>query len=339
MQVKEIGEFGLIDRIARLLPFSSPSVVVGIGDDVAVLKTSGPEYLLATCDIQAEGIHFIRDAITPRQLGRKAVAINVSDVAAMGGNPSWILVSLAISESTDVAFIEDLYRGMSEQAALAGACIVGGNLSRLGSGLVIDITLLGQISPEHLVLRSGAQAGDSIFVTGYPGESRAGLELILRSDIEIGESFRKRVLERHLTPQPRLREGRILARSGLVHAMIDVSDGVLADLAHICEASGKGAYIPAASIPVSEAAAEVCRAAGHDVLDWVLRGGEDYELLFTADSGAATEVKNLLAETGLPCHRIGYITDRAGVIQVGEGNGIFGGSGKRGWDHFGGDKG
>jgi thiamine-monophosphate kinase len=117
MLVKEIGEFGLIDRITRLLPLSSPNVVVGIGDDVAVLKTSGPEYLLATCDIQVEGIHFVRGAITPYQLGRKAVAINVSDVAAMGGSPSWILVSLAIPEATDVAFIEDLYRGMSEQAS------------------------------------------------------------------------------------------------------------------------------------------------------------------------------------------------------------------------------
>jgi thiamine-monophosphate kinase len=262
------------------------------------------------------------------------VAINVSDVAAMGGSPSWILVSLAIPEATDVDFIEDLYRGMSEQAALAGASIVGGNLSRMDSGLVIDITLLGRIAPEHLVLRSGAQVGDSIFVTGFPGESRAGLELVLRPDLEVGEPFRKRVLERHLTPQPRLREGRLLARSGLPHAMIDISDGVLADLAHVCEASGTGAHIPVDSIPVSEAVAEVGRAAGQNALDWILTGGEDYELLFTADSGAEIEVKRLLAETGLPCHRIGYITDRVGVIQVGDGDGILPAFQKRGWDHF-----
>jgi thiamine-monophosphate kinase len=206
----------------------------------------------------------------------------------------------------------------------------------MDSGLVIDITLLGQIAPEHLVLRSGAQVGDSIFVTGFPGESRAGLELVLRPDLEPGVDgrFRKRVLERHLTPQPRLREGRLLARSGLAHAMIDISDGVLADLGHICEASGAGALIQADSIPVSEAVAEVGRAAGQNVLDWILTGGEDYELLFTADSGAEIEVKRLLTETGLPCHRIGYITDRAGVIQVGDGDRIFPASQKRGWDHF-----
>jgi thiamine-monophosphate kinase len=339
MLVKEIGEFGLIDRISRMLPLSSPDVVVGIGDDVAVLKTSGPDYLLATCDTQTEGVHFIRDAITPYQLGRKAVAINVSDIAAMGGNPSWVLVSLAMPEATDVAFIEDLYRGMCEQAALAGAFIVGGNLSRLGSGLVVDITLLGQIAPEHLVLRSGAQVGDSIFVTGFPGESRAGLELVLRPELRVQDPFRKKVLERHLTPQPRLREGQCLARSGLAHAMIDVSDGVLADLGHICDASGTGAHILADSIPVSEAAAEVCSAAGRDVLDWILTGGEDYELLFTADSGTATEIrKTLLDETGLPCHLIGHITDQAGTIRIGNGERVFPNSGARGWDHFGGSK-
>ena len=339
MLVKEIGEFGLIDRITRLLPLSSPNVVVGIGDDVAVLKTSGPEYLLATCDIQVEGIHFVRGAITPYQLGRRAVAINVSDVAAMGGSPSWILVSLAIPEATDVALIEDLYRGMSEQALEAGACIVGGNLSGTGAALVVDITLLGQILPEHLVLRSGARVGDAIFLTGFPGESRAGLELVLRPDLGVGEGFRKRVLEHHLTPQPRLREGQLLARLGLAHAMTDVSDGVLADLAHICEASGTGADIRIESIPVTEAVAEVGRAAGHDALEWVLSGGEDYELLFTADPGDAEKVANALAETGLPCHRIGHITDRAGVIRVGDGEGGHEASGKRGWDHFGGSKG
>jgi thiamine-monophosphate kinase len=338
MLVKDIGEFGLIDRISRLLPFSSPNVVVGIGDDVAVLRTSGPEYILATCDTQAEGIHFIRDMITPCQLGRKAVAINVSDIAAMGGSPTWLLVSLSIPESTEVAFIEDLYRGMSEQAAAAGASIVGGNLSRMNLGFVIDITLLGQILPEHLVLRSGARVGDSIFVTGFPGESRAGLELVLQPYIEVGEQYRGKVLERHLTPQPRLLEGQILARSGLVHAMIDVSDGVLADLGHICDASGTGAYVAVGSIPVSEAVVEVCGAAAQNLLDWILTGGEDYELLFTADPGAEHELRKLLAQTGLPCHRIGHITDRVGEVQVGDGDGILPAFGKKGWDHFRGGK-
>ncbi len=133
MLVRQIGEFGLLGRISAMLAEQATGVVRGIGDDVAVLDTSGPEYLLATCDIQVEGVHFTRQAITPYQLGRKVAAINVSDIAAMGGDPRWALVSLAIPGNTEVEYVEELYRGMREQAALAGASIVGGNLSRMKS--------------------------------------------------------------------------------------------------------------------------------------------------------------------------------------------------------------
>lgn len=338
MQVREIGEFGLIDRISRFLPSRPPDVVVGIGDDVAVLRTSGPEYLLATCDIQVEGVHFIREAIGPYRLGRKAVAINVSDVAAMGGTPSWVLVSLAVPDSTDLGFIEELYRGMSEQAALAGAAIVGGNVSRLDSGVVIDITLLGQIAPEHLILRSGARPGDSILVTGHPGESRAGLELARGPGLPVSEAVRKRVEERHFTPQPRLREGRLLARSGLVRAMIDISDGLMADLGHLCDASQTGAQLRAGLIPVSEAASEVASAAGANVLDWVLSGGEDYELLFAARPGDVPRIRKMLREqTSVACHELGIMTGRAGEMRLDFENGkqmVLPPGGGRGWDHF-----
>ena len=251
MRVGQIGEFGLIGRISAMLAERAPGVVTGIGDDVAVLDTSGPEYLLATCDIQVEGVHFTRDAMTPYQLGRKLVAINVSDIAAMGGDPRWALVSLAIPGDTEVAYVEELYRGMREQAALAGASIVGGNLSHMKSSIVLDLTLLGVIAPERLVLRSTARAGDAILLTGSPGESRAGLELIRRPELALSPEIRQKLLEKHLCPQPRLAEGRLLARSGQVNAMIDVSDGVIADLSHICKSSGKGAEIVVAGLPVS----------------------------------------------------------------------------------------
>ncbi|MFZ2448159.1 MAG: thiamine-phosphate kinase [Syntrophobacteraceae bacterium] len=379
MLVKDLGEFGLIGRIAKLLPDTPPDVVVGIGDDVAVLKTSGPDYLLATCDIQAEGVHFTRGAITPYQLGRRAVAINVSDIAAMGGNPLWALVSLAIPETTDVAFIEELYCGMREQAGLAGASIVGGNLSRSGPGIAIDITLLGQIAPARLVLRSGAREGDAVLVTGFPGDSRAGFELTRRPDLRVSEPARKRVLERHLTPQPRLREGQALARSGLVRAMVDVSDGLLADLGHVCAASGTGAVIEAGKAAPSDAAAEVfaaCEAekdrgckplpqseeisrkeplpgigaltqsgvlppigvlARMGVLEWVLAGGEDYELLFTAAPESVPRIqKMLLDETGTPCREIGRITGEPGVLRLvmPDGTQAVLPPGRKGWDHF-----
>ncbi len=335
MLVKEIGEFGLIERISRLLPAAPADVITGIGDDVAVLKTSGSEYLLATCDTQIEGVHFIRDAITPFQLGRKAVAINISDIAAMGGEPRWALVSLAVPGDTDSEYIEELYRGMREQMALAGAAIVGGNMSRIDSGLVIDLTLLGEIAPEHLVLRSRAESGDAVLVTGFPGESRAGLELVRRPRLKVGVETRRRVLERHFTPQPRLSQGRILARSGLVHAMIDVSDGLLADLGHICEAGSKGAVIEVEALPVSSAASKTAAIAGADVLDWILTGGEDYELLFTAGAQDVPELKKMMNETGIPCTRIGYITGESGSVRVrpveGKERALPSG---RGWDHF-----
>ncbi|MCE5333607.1 MAG: thiamine-phosphate kinase [Desulfobacteraceae bacterium] len=336
MLVKEIGEFGLIDRIARLLPSLAPDVVTGIGDDVAVLRTSGPAYLLATCDIQVEGIHFIRNAITPYQLGKKAIAINISDIAAMGGQACWILVSLAIPGDTEVAFIEELYTGMREQAGLAGAAIVGGNVSRMESCMAIDVTVLGQIAPEHLVVRSTARVGDSILVTGFPGQSRAGLELIRRPEIKIDEEVRRTLLARHLTPQPRLRDGQLLARSGLVHAMIDVSDGLLADLGHICEASGTGAQVGADQLPRGEGVDETAGCAGADALSWITSGGEDYELLFTAAPESVPELREmLLRETGTSCSEIGKITGAGGAVRLvladGKDAPVSSGSG---WDHF-----
>jgi len=319
-----------------MLAEQAPGVVRGIGDDVAVLDTSGPQYLLATCDIQVEGVHFTRKSITPYQLGRKVAAINVSDIAAMGGDPRWALVSLAIPGDTEVGYVEELYRGMREEAALAGASIVGGNLSRMESSIVVDFTLLGVIAPEQLMLRSTARAGDAILLTGLPGESRAGLELIRRPELALSSESRQKLLERHLCPQPRLAQGRLLARSGQVNAMIDVSDGVIADLCHICKSSGKGAEIEVASLPVSLAVIETARLAGADSLEWVLSGGEDYELIFTSSPEAVPGLrKMLLDETGTSCAQIGRITAEIGEVWVRLADGKRIAPSVKGWDHFG----
>jgi thiamine-monophosphate kinase len=333
--VGEIGEFGLIARISAMIPAQASGVVKGIGDDVAVLDTSGPEYLLATGDVQVEGVHFTRETITPNQLGRRVAAINVSDIAAMGGDPRWALVSLAIPGGTEVGYVEELYRGMREQLLLAGASIVGGNLSRMKSIIVLDFTLLGVVAPERLTLRSTARDGDVILLTGSPGESRAGLELIRRPDLVLSASTRQKLLERHLCPQPRLLEGQLLARSGLVSSMIDVSDGVAGDLCHICKSSGKGAEIEVAGLPVSPAVSEAARAAGADSLEWVLSGGEDYELLFTTSPEAVAGLKKmLLDETGTTCTQIGKITAETGEVWVRLADGKRIVPSVTGWDHF-----
>jgi thiamine-monophosphate kinase len=334
--VKQIGEFGLIGRIAAMLGGQvATGVVRGIGDDVAVLDTAGPEYLLATCDIQIEGVHFTRRALTPYQLGRRVVAINVSDIAAMGGYPRWALVSLAMPGDTEVAYVEELYRGMREQATLAGASVVGGNLSGMESGIVLDFTLLGVVSPELLILRSTARTGDAILITGSPGESRAGLELVRRPSLELSPASRQVLIERHLCPQPRLAEGQLLARSGQVNAMIDVSDGVIGDLCHICKSSGKGAEIDVASLPVSRAVLEAAGAAGADSLEWVMSGGEDYELLFTASPPAVPGLKKmLLDETGTSCVQIGKITAETDGVWLRLADGELVAPSVKGWDHF-----
>lgn len=337
MRVRDLGEFGLIGRIAGSLPEPPPDVVVGIGDDVAVLRGSGPDYFLATCDVQVENVHFLRTTTTPYQLGRKVVAINVSDIAAMGGTPLWALVSLALPPDTDVDFVDGLYQGMGEQIRLAGGSIVGGNLSKIHSEIVIDLCLMGSVAPERMILRKGARLGDLVLVTGSLGDSRAGLELIGHPEWSISDSARRTVIEKHLMPQPRLKEGQALARLGCVHAMADVSDGLVSDLQHICGASRVGGEIWVENLPISAACKEVAERAGQDASTWALTGGEDYELLFTAPETSVPEIQRTLAdEMGTPSHVIGRIVEEMSGVQVrhADGKTVLYAGGSRGWDHF-----
>jgi thiamine-monophosphate kinase len=336
MRIGELGEFGVIERIARFLPGGGDSVIVGIGDDVAVLRTSGENYLLATCDIQVEDVHFIRSVTTPYQLGRKAIAINLSDIAAMGGQPSWALVSLALPPDTRVEFVDELYRGMMDQLGDAGASLVGGNLSKIEHAMVIDVFLLGQAKAGQFLCRKGAREGDLILVTGALGDSRAGLELLRTPKLAVSDRARRQVSTAHLTPQPRLIEGRILAETGLVHAMLDVSDGTLGDLRHICDASGVGVEIWPADLPISAAAREVAAAAGENVVDWALTGGEDYELLFTvAPADSSRLQQELEARSGTPARVIGRILPAAAGTRLRYADGeVKSHVASTGWDHF-----
>lgn len=337
MKISQLGEFGLIQRIKEALPHQPLDVIMGIGDDVAVLKISDAQYLLATCDVQVEDVHFQRGAISPYQLGRRIAAINVSDIAAMAGVPQWALVSLALPGDLETEFVDQLYEGMQEQLALAGAVIVGGNLSRIENGMVIDLCLLGTVAPETLLLRSGARKGDLILVSGWLGDSRAGLEAIRRPELNISEESRKQIEQRHLTPQPRLLEGRELGSSGLVHALVDVSDGLLGDIRHICHASRVGAEIWVGNLPISSAAKEMAHASGQDVYDWALTGGEDYELLFTTSPVFSAEIQRTVRErTGTGCQVVGRIVDETEGLQICLENGkkIVSSDGFSGWDHF-----
>ncbi|MDW8067281.1 MAG: thiamine-phosphate kinase [Anaerolineae bacterium] len=334
MKVRDLGEFGLIDRIARSLPPPGEGVIVGIGDDVAVLRGSD-RHVLATCDIQVEGVHFLREKITPYQLGRKAVAINVSDIAAMGGIPRYLLVSLVLPKETEVEFVDGLYEGMREECSRWGAEIVGGNMAHSPGGVIVDLFLLGEVEPDRLLRRSGARVGDRVLVTGTLGDSAAGLTLLLRSEATGSDVHRAFVLRRHLTPTPRLWEGRAISRSGLGTAAIDVSDGLASDIGHICETSGVGVHLWADAIPVSDAARAIAAAVGADPLEWALFGGEDYELLFTAPADRAEDLAHWVQEeTGTPVSIIGEIVPADQGMTLVRADGSVLPLRKGGWDHF-----
>ncbi len=335
MRVRDLGEFGLIARIARSLPAPGPGVIVGIGDDVAVLRTDGTRHILATCDIQVEGVHFLREKITPQQLGRKVIAINVSDIAAMGGLPRYLLVSLVLPKDTEVAFVDGLYEGMQAECARWGAEIVGGNMAHSPGGVIVDIFLLGEVEPEHLLQRSGARVGDRVLVTGTLGDSAAGLALVLHPEARCADEHRRWALERHLTPTPRLWEGQAIARSCLATAMIDVSDGLVSDIGHICEMSRVGVRLWAEALPISGAALAVAEAVGARALDWALSGGEDYELLFTAPADRADELaRQVREETDTPVTVVGEIVPETEGMRLIQQDGSSVPLSKGGWDHF-----
>lgn len=335
MLISELGEFGLIDRIARLIAVDKREVVVGIGDDVAVLRWTEDRHLLATCDIQVAGVHFLWEKMAPYQLGRKVVAINVSDIAAMGGLPKHLLVSLVLTPDITVGYVDELYEGLREEAARAGANIVGGNMAKSPSQLMIDLFLLGEVEPERLLLRSGAQVGDSVLVTGQLGASGAGLALLLDPSLDDGSPRFQALKEAHLTPTPRLAEGRAISESGLATAMIDVSDGLTSDIAHICERSRVGVELWASALPLPEEAEELGAKCGKDPLQWALRGGEDYELLFTAPKQQAEALaQRVKEETGTPVSIIGRVVPPEEGMALREEDGRRVPLERGGWDHF-----
>jgi thiamine-monophosphate kinase len=335
MRVTEIGEFGLIARLRHWLPATGDDVLIGVGDDVAVLRVADDRVLLATCDIQVEDVHFRWSFMTPRQLGFKAAAINLSDIASMGGQPRHLLVSLALPTDATVEQVQDLYAGLREAASPHGVDIIGGNISRSPTGWVVDLTLLGQANPSALLLRSGAGPGDRVLVTGTLGDAAAGLALSLDRSLDVPESAARAVRQAFVTPIARVREGRIIAQSGMSTAMIDLSDGLAGDVDHICQASEAGVRIWAGRLPVSNATRTVAKAAKRDPLELALFGGEDYELLCTAPPEQADELaRRVTAETGTMMTVVGEMVSTAEGRTLVHADGTAVPLTVGGWDHF-----
>ncbi len=272
-------EFGLIswirDHVARQSPL--PAVTLGIGDDSAAVRLasslSPDSECLVAVDMLLEGVHFETATATPQQIGRKALAVNLSDIAAMAGTPIAAVVSVSLPRRLSPEFARDLHAGLADLAAQFDVALVGGDTNVWDGPLVISVTVLGRPPEGGSVLRSGAQVGDAILVTGQLGGSLSG---------------------HHLDFTPRVQEARLISEAVALHSMIDISDGLAADLHHILEESGVGAILHAPAVPISAAAIQAAGAAGQSgtrsALDRALSDGEDFELLFTLSTEAATRL-------------------------------------------------
>lgn len=288
-----LGEHGFLSRLLPGLT-SGADVVIGPGDDCAAIRGGRGPWLL-TIDALVEGTHFKRPWLTPYQLGRKSFLINASDIAAMGGQPCHALVAIGAPPQLPARFLERVEAGIVAAAAAFGTDVVGGNLTR-SSALSITIALIGKAS-ARIVKRCGAKPGDDLYVTGRLGDAAFALQWLSK-----GARGRRPVaaLRRFFEPIPRVGAGRVLAQSGIASAMIDISDGLVQDLGHLCEQSGCGADIDVDRIPCSVQVAEQLRLA--------LSGGEDYELLFTVPPAQSRALAH--SELGCPITRIGKIVNR-----------------------------
>ena len=321
-----MGEFGLIDLLAKIAPQGGPEhrMLVGIGDDAAAWRGDDAT-VLATADAMVEGVHFATG--TPWwELGWKALAVNLSDIAAMGGVPGHALVNLSLPGTTEVEDVAQLYRGMAELATQHKVAIVGGNVTS-APVVMIAITVIGRGLKEGFLRRSAAVPGDLMAVTGYLGSAAAGLK-VLAGGLKVSPQAATYLKKAHLQPQPRIRDGQLLVKQG-VRAAIDVSDAPVADLGHVCAASKVGAIVRANAVPIHP---QMREAFGEDALGLALGGGEDYELLFAASDRIIGEVKAAIG-ADCPVTVIGEITGGAGVVLLGEDGKPYHIDGP-GWDHF-----
>ena len=340
MLVGDISEFELIADLESTIDernrkqidgLRSHGVVLelGIGDDAAAWHYPAST-VVATTDTMVEGVHFLRDSTPWRELGWKAVASNLSDVGAMGCRPTFALVTLGLGPSVPVEGLREMYRGMMDVLEYAGGALVGGDIVRSDT-LFVAVSVDGIAEGSASVLtRSAARPGDAVAVTGFLGSSGGGLRLIEQADIglDVEEEARKHLVAAHNRPTPRVREGCMLRRLGVRCAM-DISDGLATDLGKMCEASGVSAQIEAEAIPVEE---ELRASFPEDWLDLALTGGEDYELVFTADDATMAVASSQL---GGAVSVIGRIEEGEGSIKFVDKSGTRLRIGRGGWDHFG----
>ncbi len=307
------GERRLIAALSRIFGPPPSAVRCGIGDDTAILAPEAAQDLLWTIDTLIEGVHFDLKYTPLRSLGWKSLAVNLSDIAAMGGQPQYALLALGWPPRRALHQALELAQGMQDVAQEFGVAVIGGDTVAAPAGLTLSLTVLGQVAPGRALRRDGAQVGDDIYVTGPLGLAAAGLEL-LRHGLALPDEMKIPLMEAFLRPWPQIAAGRLLASQNLATAAIDVSDGVASDLDQICQRSGVGAVLAAAALPIPRPVHEVAGLLGAEPVDLALKGGEDYQLLFTAHPDKKGLVQKAFLKAGLPAPRgIGTIVRGSGI--------------------------
>ncbi|HEY8186077.1 MAG TPA: thiamine-phosphate kinase [Pyrinomonadaceae bacterium] len=347
-----MNEFDFIKKIRRLAEERTPSagVVRGIGDDAAVLSSLADRDVVVSTDLLVEDVDFHRDTAHPILLGHKALAVSLSDIAAMCARPRWALLSIGVpNDIWQSEFADRFYKGFFNLAERYGVGLVGGDVSRTPDKIVIDSIVVGECPSGREVYRSGAKPGDQIFVTGFLGDAAAGLRLIergarLHSQVTVesrsspaDETASQQnpvdyLLLRHLRPEPRVGWGLLLGEQQLATAMIDISDGLSSDLNHLCTESKTGALIDASRIPIDPLVKDLSGRRALDPLMLALHGGEDFELLFTVKPENVAKLPTRV--DGVSITRIGEITEFSGGVRISEGARAWNLE-PGGWQHFG----
>lgn len=346
-----MNEFDFIKRVRDQADRrgASPDLVRGIGDDAAVFKSDAGADLVVSADLLVEDIDFRHSSSSPKLLGHKALAVSLSDIAAMGARPRWAMLSLGMQYAVwDSGFADAFYDGFFQLADRYDVKLIGGDVSRTPERTVIDSIVIGECQPGRAIFRSGAQPGDQIFVTGFLGDAAAGLRLIERGarlhvetpeeplDLSGGEQTHEshpvdHLLLRQLQPEPRVGWGLLLGDNQLATSMLDISDGLSSDLNHLCTESKVGALIDAALIPIDPLVKDLCGRRALDPLMLALHGGEDFELLFTVKPQNLGKLPRRV--DGVSLTRIGEITETVDDVRISEGSRTWK-LDPGGWEHF-----
>jgi len=342
-----MNEFDFINSLRARVGNSASSLIThhssliqGIGDDAAVIRSPAGKDSIVSTDLLIEDVDFKRDTTTPELLGHKALAASLSDMAAMGARARWGLVSIGLpADIWESGFAKRLYDGYLGLAEQYGVELAGGDVSRTTDKIVIDSILIGECDSGQAVMRRGAAPGDQIFVTGFLGDAAAGLRLIERGarvhtvggPQRLEEHSIDRLLLRQLRPDPRVGWGILLGQQQLASAMIDISDGLSSDLNHLCKESGVGALIDAARIPIDKLVTEICGRRALDPLMLALHGGEDFELLFTVKPENVDKLPKRVDGVSLTC--IGTVKEQSFGVKISEGARVWNLE-PGGWEHF-----